>query len=191
MLDKNSIWGYNNGLKTMIPTALMMSIAGYPYVLPDMIGGNAYGSFPSKDLFIRWLQVNTLMPALQFSIVPWDIKNSTQEVINITKSMLKLHEKYSPLIISLAQNAVKTGEPIMRPLWWLAPTDPNTFTIDDQFLLGNELLVAPVTTDNTRKRDIYLPLGEWVDHRGVAHKGPTTLKDFKVDLHELPYFTKK
>jgi alpha-glucosidase (family GH31 glycosyl hydrolase) len=49
------------------------------------------------------------MPSLQFSITPWDYKESSEEVINITKSMLKLHEQYSPLIISLAENAAKTG----------------------------------------------------------------------------------
>ncbi|CAG2107528.1 unnamed protein product, partial [Medioppia subpectinata] len=56
MLDKLSVWDYNGGLKTLIPTALMMSIGGYSFVLPDMIGGNAYGNFPSKELYIRWLQ---------------------------------------------------------------------------------------------------------------------------------------
>ena len=79
----------------------------------------------------------------------------------------------------------------MRPLWWVAPTDINTYAIDNQFLVGNDLLVAPVTTENSRQRDIYIPEGQWQDHRGVVHKGPTNLKDFKADLHELPYFTRK
>ena len=192
MLDKQSVWDYSDGLQTLIPTALMMSIAGYPFVLPDMIGGNAYsGQFPSKELFIRWLQVNTFMPSIQFSITPWDYKDSAQEVINVTKAMLALHEQYSPLIIKLAENAVKTGEPIMRPLWWVAPNDNNTFAIDDEFLLGNDLLVAPVTTDETRKRNIYLPSGQWKDQRGVVHKGGQTLKDFSAELHELPYFLRQ
>ncbi|CAG2109246.1 unnamed protein product [Medioppia subpectinata] len=197
MLDKLSIWDYNGGLKTLIPTALMMSIGGYSFVLPDMIGGNAYGNFPSKELYIRWLQlyirwlqVNTLMPTIQFSITPWDFKESSQEVIDISKSMLKLHEQFTPLIIELAKNSVKTGEPIMRPIWWIAPNDPKAFLIDDQFLVGNDLLVAPVTTDKARKRDIYLPSGEWKDQRGVVHTGPQTLTDFKADLNELPYFAR-
>jgi alpha-glucosidase (family GH31 glycosyl hydrolase) len=59
----------------------------------------------------------------------------------------------------------------MRPLWWVAPNDTNTFAIDDQFLLGNDLMVAPVVTDNTGKRNIYLPSGQWKDHKGVVHKG--------------------
>ncbi|CAG2115530.1 unnamed protein product [Medioppia subpectinata] len=172
------------------PTALMMSIGGYSFVLPDMIGGNAYGNFPSKELYIRWLQVNTLMPTIQFSITPWDFKESSQEVIDISKSMLKLHEQFTPLIIELAKNSVKTGEPIMRPIWWIAPNDPKAFLIDDQFFVGTDLLVAPVTTDKARKRDIYLPSGEWKDQRGVVHTGPQTLTDFKAELNELPYFTR-
>lgn len=72
MLDKLSHWGYDAGLKSMIPTALLFGILGYPFVLPDMIGGNAYGDWPTKELYIRWLQVNVFMPAIQFSIVPWD-----------------------------------------------------------------------------------------------------------------------
>lgn len=49
-----------------------MSLAGYPFILPDMIGGNAYGEAPSKELFIRWAQANALLPAMQFSLLPWD-----------------------------------------------------------------------------------------------------------------------
>lgn len=72
MLDKMSTWGYDDGLRSMIPTALFFGIVGYHFVLPDMIGGNAYGDWPSKELYIRWLEVNVFMPSVQFSIVPWD-----------------------------------------------------------------------------------------------------------------------
>jgi alpha-glucosidase (family GH31 glycosyl hydrolase) len=59
-------------LKTLINTALTFGILGYPFILPDMIGGNAYsGMKPDRELFIRWLQATSLMPAMQFSIVPW------------------------------------------------------------------------------------------------------------------------
>ncbi|ODM99332.1 hypothetical protein Ocin01_07359 [Orchesella cincta] len=72
MLDKDSRWGHDNGLRSLIPTLLQFGIVGYPFVLPDMIGGNAYGGgVPSKQLYIRWMQANILFPAVQFSIVPW------------------------------------------------------------------------------------------------------------------------
>lgn len=72
MVDKDTYWGFNNGLQTMIPTLLAMNLNGYTLVLPDMIGGNGYNEKPSKELFVRWLQVNVFMPTLQYSFVPWD-----------------------------------------------------------------------------------------------------------------------
>jgi alpha-glucosidase (family GH31 glycosyl hydrolase) len=57
-----------------------------------MIGGNAYsGMKPDRELFIRWLQATSLMPAMQFSIVPWQYD---EEVINITQMFVKLHERH-------------------------------------------------------------------------------------------------
>lgn len=73
MLDKDSKWSFENGLETLITTLLVMNIQGYPWVLPDMVGGNAYDyDVVDKELFIRWLQANTFMPSIQFSIAPWD-----------------------------------------------------------------------------------------------------------------------
>lgn len=82
MIDKDTKWTWNNGLPTLITTLLQMNLNGYVYVLPDMIGGNGYldGSlngteYPSKEIFIRWLQANVFMPSLQYSFVPWDFDN--------------------------------------------------------------------------------------------------------------------
>ena len=60
MLDKDSQWDIeNNGLKSVLTTSLLMSITGYNFILPDMIGGNAYGKeFPNDELFVRWTQVS-------------------------------------------------------------------------------------------------------------------------------------
>lgn len=71
MIDKDTYWGFNNGLASLITTLLQMNMNGYPFVLPDMIGGNGYDSKVTKELFIRWLQANVFMPALQYSYVPW------------------------------------------------------------------------------------------------------------------------
>lgn len=60
-----------------------MGLSGYPFILPDMIGGNAYGEKPSKELFIRWVQVNALLPAMQFSLLPWDF----DEEVNRKKTL--------------------------------------------------------------------------------------------------------
>ena len=95
------------------------------------------------------------------------------------------------MIIALAEESTQSGDPILRPLWWNDPNDHNTYTIDDEFMVGNDLLVAPVTDDGKRKRDIYLPSGVWRDHHGKDHNGGVMLKDFPVNLEELPYFERK
>lgn len=73
MLDKDTFWGKANGLATLIPTLFQFGLEGYPFVLPDMIGGNGYNTvLPERELFIRWMQANVFMPAMQFSYTPWD-----------------------------------------------------------------------------------------------------------------------
>lgn len=76
MLDKDSKWTFDNGLPTLLTTLLQMNLNGYTFVLPDMVGGNAYNTdVVTKELFIRWLQATTFMPAIQFSAAPWDFDN--------------------------------------------------------------------------------------------------------------------
>lgn len=59
-----------------------MNMVGYPFVLPDMIGGNGYNNIrPDEEIFIRWLQANVFMPSLQFSYVPWDYLGGSVDVI--------------------------------------------------------------------------------------------------------------
>ena len=190
MMDKDSHWGYNKGLKSLIPHALTFSVIGYPFILPDMIGGNAYpqNSYPPKELFIRWMQANTFLPSIQFSITPWQYDN---EVIQICRKMTKLHEDYADTFVSLAKECAETGAPIIRPLWWVAPEDPEALQIDSEFLVGNDLLVAPVLEEGDTSRSVYLPDGRWQDYnRGLTIDGRTWVKDYPAALDILPYFTR-
>lgn len=129
MLDFDSRWTVNNGLKSLIPTLFQFNFNGYVFVLPDMIGGNQYGDDRiTKELFIRWLEASVFMPSLQFSWAPW---NFDQETIDITKKFIKLHEEYSDYVIERMQLAVSDGQPINVPLWWLDESDKTAQTIDD------------------------------------------------------------
>lgn len=189
MLDKNSLWGYTDGLKTLIPTTLLFSVSGYPFVLPDMIGGNnaeAKDGLPERELYLKWLLATALLPVMQFSIPPWAYDD---EVVQISRDMVKLHRDNAHLFISLAENAVRTGEPIIRPLWWLAPEDPVTYVIDSEFLVGEEILVAPILEKGADSRDIYIPSGKWRDElRGSEVVGPVWLREYRASLKELPRF---
>ncbi|XP_070532694.1 myogenesis-regulating glycosidase-like [Ptychodera flava] len=197
MFDKDSKWGYDNGLKTMIPTALIMGILGYPFVLPDMIGGNAYSDesfhvveMPERELFIRWMQLTAYMPSMQFSISPWQYDI---DVVKMALQMVKIHEEIvTPLMLRLAEESTKTGAPIMRPLWWIAPNDEEALSIDSEYLIGDDLLVAPILERGALKRDVYLPHGLWkgnLDEFGNI-EGGKWLKDYRVELDEIATFTR-
>jgi len=118
MGDKESRWGFDNGLKSLIPTILTMGILGYPYILPDMIGGNGYVNggdsdplsgtvLPSRELYIRWLQITAFMPAMQFSFVPWQYDD---EVVDIAKKFVMIHEDIvTPMIFKATKEAELRG----------------------------------------------------------------------------------
>ena len=80
----------------------------------------------------------------------------------------------------------------MKPIWWLDPTDEKALTCDSEFLIGDQLLVAPVLEDGARSRSVYLPAGRWHDElRGGEKIGPTTLWDYHVELDEIATFSRE
>ncbi|KAA0203921.1 hypothetical protein HAZT_HAZT003490 [Hyalella azteca] len=167
MLDKNSNFQNLNGLKTLIPTLLHFGILGYPYVLPDMIGGNAYGGQPSDELFVRWTQANSLMPVLQFSLLPWRFGSIA------------------------AQEATVSGAPINRPTWWLCPLDEACLIADQQYLLGDDIVVAPITEEGATEKEVVLPPGDWVANvDGATYTGPATVLFTGVTLDKFVYLTR-
>ena len=177
------------GLQTVLPRMFSLGIIGYPFVLSDVIGGSIGGAdedLPNKELYVRWLQLSAFLPVMHFSDPPHSYDTAT---INIAKKFIQFHsEEIAPLVLTLAQDSLSTFEPIIRPLWCIAPQDKEVFTIDDQFMLGDEMLVAPVL-DSVTQRDIYLPEGSWLDKlRNRSHTGPKWLKDYPVELDEVPYF---
>ncbi|VVC33348.1 Glycoside hydrolase family 31,Glycoside hydrolase superfamily [Cinara cedri] len=190
MIDRESRWDFHLGLPTLITSLLHLNMIGYPFVLPDMIGGNGYKTLPSKEMYIRWMQANTFMPVVQFSYTPWDFD---QQTINICKRFMDLRNNYTDTIIQLMRSSVVKGSPVNPPVWWIDPTDPVAQIIDDEFLLGEDILVAPVITENAVSRDIYLPTGLWRDENNPGSpllSGRSWLKNYPANLEVLPWFTK-
>ncbi|KAG9354306.1 hypothetical protein AGOR_G00008030 [Albula goreensis] len=195
LIDRDSVWGYELGLKSLIPTVLTISILGYQFIMPDMIGGNVYPNrtdggrrLPDRELYIRWLELSAFMPAMQFSVPPWEYD---AEVIQIAQRFTALHETLvAPRVLELAGEVLDTGDPIIRPLWWIATGDETAYKIDSQFLIGDDLMVAPVLEPGKQERDIYLPAGRWRSYKGEIfdNKGPLHLTDYPVDLDEIAYF---
>jgi len=91
-----------------------------------------------------------------------------------------------------------SGWPIVRPLWWIAPTDDVALRCDSQFLLGDRLLVAPVLHQGARSRDVYLPGGpavRWRDYfaagdSGEVLLGGTWIRNKSVQLDEIAVYVR-
>jgi alpha-glucosidase (family GH31 glycosyl hydrolase) len=183
--DKSSWWGYDNGLASCITQAITLSMLGYPFHFADMVGGNKYSQQqPTAELLIRWTQAVAAMPIVQFSLAPWDYG---EECAQLCARYARLHGELSPRVIALAEQ----GQPIIRPLWWLDPNDTVALACADQYLVGDDLLVAPVIHEGARTRDIYLPAGQWRSywqHEEVHQAG--WLHDYPAPLERLPLFEK-
>ncbi|XP_077987111.1 myogenesis-regulating glycosidase-like [Glandiceps talaboti] len=197
IFDRFTRWGYDNGLKSIIPTMFVFGLHGYPFILPDMIAGNDMArqidtdpELPDRELYIRWVQLNAYLPVMQFSVVPWEYNS---EVLEITRKMVDIHEQIVvPIVLKAALEAVQTGAPIIRPLWWISPDESSALQCDDEFLVGDQLLVAPILDKGARERDIYLPAGEWTDNlHGGYLEGSQWIKGYHVELQEIATFTSK
>lgn len=91
---------------------------------------------------------------------PWNCPEETQKLY---KDCLKFRYRFIPNIYSYAVNAVKTGEPLLRPLFYNDLENEKLYGIDTEFYLGDDILFAPVTNKNELKKEVYLPCGVWVD----------------------------
>lgn len=184
--DKNSTWGAYNGLASCITQAITLNLLGYPFSFPDMIGGNEYGDERlDAELMIRWTQAVTPMPILQWSIPPWRFGD---ECASVCLKYVHLHQELVPRFMKLAHEKL----PIVRPLWWIAPHDEVALCCEDQYLIGDDLLVAPVLHPGARSRDIYFPGGRWRSYgsgdAGEVYEGGRWVRGFSAELDQLPLF---
>lgn len=182
------------GLKGIIPSLLHHTLMGYNFLIPDAVGGSLSGDLVTdEELFIRWLEIVAFLPVISFHTPPWVCGEN--RVLNITRTYIARHQKLVvPLLEKYAVEWQLTGHPIYRPMWWLSPSDPMTFAIDDQFLIGDEVLVAPVVEKGAVQRDIYLPDGgfQWQDSlTAQVFDGGTFLQDYPVALEEVAIFLRR
>lgn len=184
--DQHAEW---SSLAAVVRGSLSAALSGFPLWGHD-IGG--YSGVPEKELYIRWLQFGAVSPIMQFHGVdaarePW---HYDAETVDIARFYFELRERLQPWLSQWGQDAVNDGIPIIRPLIWHFPDDPASHDIDSQFMLGPDLLFAPLV-DESGTRSIYLPDEEWVDlWTGERITGPTTLQRTPA-LHELPAFVRE
>lgn len=127
--------------------------------------GGFTGPAPSPELYIRWAQWGLLSPLSRFHGAncprePWHFGETAVEVV---RHYAKLRYRLIPYLKQCAEEAYTTGVPILRHLHLEYPNEPGTEFIDDQYLLGPDLLVAPVFEPGATERTVYFPSGEWID----------------------------
>lgn len=179
-------------LALSIPMLTNLSVSGVPFVGGD-VGG--FNDRPSGELYTRWLQAAALTPFLRSHSVGWAGNKEPweygDEFTPINRASIELRYKFLPYLYSLFYDHERTGQPVMRPLWYEFPNDKLTYLISDQYMVGADVLVAPVVKEGMRNRDVYLPAGAaWINWwTGERLEGG---KQHRVDapLERLPLFVR-
>ena len=156
-----------------------------------MIGGGEYKSFQNsatidQELVVRSAQIHALMPMMQFSVAPWRVLDPAN--LKAVLKTVQLREKHKRYILTLARQSASTGEPMMRSLEYAIPHQGYD-RVNDQFLLGDRILVAPVVEKDARNRTVMLPPGKWQGFDGKHYAGPAKVT-LPVGFDELCYFEK-
>ncbi|WP_406155619.1 glycosyl hydrolase family 31 [Streptomyces sp. NBC_00882] len=184
------------GLRAAVSANLAVSTIGYPFVETDMIGGSLGYPPPTKQVLARWAQAASLMPLMYASTSPTGVRDATtgewvgysRETVGLYRQAIKTHEKLAPYIWDQVQSTLKTGDPIMRPLFFDFPKDEASYTVADEWMLGPAVLAAPKLDEGTT-RDVFLPTGTWRDvTTGKVVRGPVTLKGYAAPLGVTPAF---
>lgn len=187
LLDAHHSWD-ENGIGKLIPNHLAQGLLGMPFGAPDMIGGGQYLDFDEDridpEVFVRHAQIAALCPMMQFSAAPWRLLD--QQHADAVHQATLLREQYRDRIDRLASEWLDTGDPIMRPIAYDYP-EAGLDDVTDCFLLGPDLLVAPVLKKGATSRRVPLPDGNWVDHDGRGHMGGAVIT-VDVDLTTVPRF---
>ena len=186
--DKDHSW---DALGRLIPDMLAAGFVGCPFICPDMVGGGSWSAFIpgapfSQELFVRSAQVQALCPMMQISASPWRYLDAKHQAI--FKAAVELRQHFAPKFVELAKRAAKDGEPIMRNLEYAYP-GRGYAEVKDEFLMGDDLLVAPCIVEGQKEREVVIPPGKWLADDGREFAGPTTVK-VETPLSRLPHFTR-
>ncbi|GAA0348664.1 glycoside hydrolase family 31 protein [Bacillus horti] len=187
--DNRSFWEH---LQLSLPMVMNLGLSGVPFSGPD-VGG--FDFHANGELLTRWTQVGVFTPFFRnHSAIsadrqePWSFGEEYEKII---AAYIRLRYQWLPQLYTMFREAHEDGLPVMRPLVLEYPEDSNTHHLQDQFMLGSNVIVAPVITPKTEHRVVYLPEGEWVDYwnNDLYTGGQHHL--VKAPLDKLPIFIKK
>jgi alpha-glucosidase (family GH31 glycosyl hydrolase) len=182
--DINSSW---KALRTQIASGINTGLSGLPYWGTDT-GGFFTTTELTAELYVRWFQFSAFCPLFRSHgrtwhlRLPWGwnegdpgpVEDDAKvlppreelhhpEVEMICRRYLNLRYQLLPYLYSMVYRTHRTGVPLMRALWMSFPGDARTVAVDDAYLWGDALLVAPVNVSGAMERTVYLPAGSWWD----------------------------
>ena len=148
-------------LACVLRAMLSIGVSGFAFYSHD-VGG--FSGLPDEELWVRWLQLGVFSSHVRAHGTPprepWAFGPRAEE---LSRRFLELRYRLLPHLWSESRDAVAAGLPLVRPLLLADPDDPVAWQVDDQFLLGRHLLVAPVLEQGATRRRVYLPAGRWFD----------------------------
>lgn len=147
---------------------------------------------PDPELFVRWTQFGTLAPQGRYHGLagrePWYFGD---DAIRVAREFGRLRKRLLPYLMRCAREASETGWPIMRPLALEFPDDPGCHSADLEYLLGPDLLVAPIVEPDGNVT-FYVPEGVWVDHfTGERLQGPRWVRWEGVPIDRIPLLVRE
>lgn len=208
--DIHSTW---EDFRRQIVAGLQMGIAGIPWFTTDI--GGFHGGDPDdpafRELLIRWFQFGAFCPVMRLHGYrrpstevlradgthrsptggPNELWSFGDEAYPILAEYVHLRERLRPYLRTVMQEAHNDGQPVLRTLFHEFPDDAEAWGVGDQFLLGPDLLVAPVVEAGARSRSVHLPAGtSWVELRsGAVHPGGQRIT-VDAPLAEIPLFAR-
>ena len=160
--DNQSLWSH---LEASLPQIMTMNICNFAVNGVD-IGG--FGNETTKELLIRWMEANMFSLFLRNHSSLHTRKQEPyafdEETLQIYKKMLNLRYEFLPYLYDLLENAHTTGVPAQRPLFFNYPLDERTKQINDEVMIGDNILFAPIVRQGLVSRAVYLPEGTWVNY---------------------------
>lgn len=187
--DNRSFWEH---LQMSLPMCMNLGLSGVAFTGPD-VGGFAHDT--NGELLTRWTQVGAFTPYFRNHSAletirqePWQFGEKYESII---KRYIQLRYQWLPQLYSLFHEAHETGLPVMRPLMLEYPADEKTYQLYDQFMIGNNVMIAPIMQPGVTDRAVYFPEGTWVDYfTGEEYTGMKTHL-IHAELDMLPMFVKK
>jgi len=193
--DETADWSRSTGIASLAPDMLNRAVGGAFGYTTD-IGGylDLFTGPPDEELWTRWHEWAALTPFFRLhnsqrtgTRMPWFFGDAA---FARWLSLARLHERAIPLVRRLWAEGRRTGIPPTRPMWLAYPGDARAARIDQQWMLGPDVLVAPVVEPGADRRSVYVPLGCWQHgETGERLRGPAS-RTVAAPLGRLPHFVR-